>query len=355
VIEQRNHVIARLLPLLPAPSDESLDTGALAEHLQLRLDDQGRLLQRVLGRLADGGLLIRTRTGRYSSWRRSPDLQPLLATLPAPGAGAIAVTDLADRLGLTDATTSTALATLAWCGIAEHVTLADRPDLRYWRLTRTDHPGPQLRPPVLPASGTVVALIGSKRLQSCGRALADAVVDALVAAGIIHPGRHQAVELGQLDADTFTTGADRASGSADPFETVQAADLLIAATPTYQGTVSGLMKAFLDQLGPHALSGTVAIVGAVQTGIGWHSPAASALTSVLAEMGAHLPAPPLVVQGPQNPEQVAAGWVAVHGPAVTAALAAHQLAVTGQPAAAAKPACTTGTPHPADDRHVAAS
>jgi FMN reductase len=332
--------------VIPPPGDDSLFTGVLAERLQLGMDNHGRLLRQVLNRLARSGLLVHTKTGRRSYWQKSPLLQTLLTTLPAADTGAIATTDVADRLGLTDTTAATALDSLAWCGIAERVALTDRPAVRYWRLPCTDHRDRQPRNQAVLDPVTVVTLIGSKQPRSRGRALADATIDALTTAGIIRPGRRHVLELGQLGADAFTTAPHGTPASARLLETVHAADLLIATTPTYLGTFSGLMKACLDDLGPTALCGTVAVVGAVQTTTGRHSPAAAALTSVLAEMGAHLPAPPLVVQGPQNPKQVAAGWAALHGPAITPALAARAAAATARPAAAGPTPTDRSAAHP---------
>ncbi len=50
---------------------------------------------------------------------------------------------------------------------------------------------------------------------------------------------------------------DRATGEA--LLDVQDATLLVVATPTYRGSYTGALKAFLDQLPPNALAGVVAV------------------------------------------------------------------------------------------------
>lgn len=100
----------------------------------------------------------------------------------------------------------------------------------------------------------VVVLVGNPRLGSRTRALA-AAAEALVARLGFLDGTY-VLELAQVVGVSF--GPEPARGSAtvaDPFEVVRAARLLVVATPTYKGTYTGLLKIFLDQFGPGALSG----------------------------------------------------------------------------------------------------
>jgi FMN reductase len=120
---------------------------------------------------------------------------------------------------------------------------------------------PPPAPDVPPAE--VVLLIGNPRPGSRTRALAEAAAEAL----LDRLGRAatqlrgvQVLELADLVGVTF--GPEPAYGAvavADPFEAVRSARLLIVASPTYKGTYTGLLKIFLDQLGPDALSRTVAV------------------------------------------------------------------------------------------------
>ncbi len=70
---------------------------------------------------------------------------------------------------------------------------------------------------------------------------------------------------------------------------VQAADLLIVASPTYKATYTGLLKLFLDRFGAGSLAGTTA-VALMLGGDGRHALAPEAfLKPVLAELGASSP------------------------------------------------------------------
>jgi FMN reductase len=67
---------------------------------------------------------------------------------------------------------------------------------------------------------------------------------------------------------------------------VQDATLLVVATPTYQGSYTGALKVFLDQLPPHALAGVVA-VPVVTAGTQSQADTAEAfLARLLRELGA---------------------------------------------------------------------
>ena len=73
---------------------------------------------------------------------------------------------------------------------------------------------------------------------------------------------------------------------------VQAADLVVVASPTYKATYTGLLKLFLDRFGAGSMTGTAV---AVMLGGHWkHALAAQLLlTPVLVEIGATCPAPGL--------------------------------------------------------------
>ena len=88
--------------------------------------------------------------------------------------------------------------------------------------------------------------------------------------------------------------------------------LLIAATPAQLGTVSGLLKLLLDQIGPAGLTGTVAIAVAVETGRRARTTTGTTLTSLLTQVGALIPAPPLIVHGPVDTRPAADRWATAH-------------------------------------------
>ncbi len=92
--------------------------------------------------------------------------------------------------------------------------------------------------------------------------LADAVSAALVARG--EQVEVEAVELRPLAhalADNLLTGF--ATGAlADAVETVRRADALVAVTPVFSASYSGLFKTFFDVLEPGTLDGTPVLLGA---------------------------------------------------------------------------------------------
>ena len=163
----------------------------------------------------------------------------------------------------------------------------------------------------------VVELIGNPRPGSRTRALADAAVDALALDGRV------VFELSELVGITF--GLEPAVAKApvaDALEVVRAARLLVVATPTYKGTYTGLLKLFLDRFGHRELAGVVALPVAIAAAEDHRRSVGAALTELLVELGADVPAPPLAVLEPQAaaPAEAAADWAAQHAPALLAAL-----------------------------------
>jgi FMN reductase len=100
----------------------------------------------------------------------------------------------------------------------------------------------------------VVAVVGTIRSVSKTKALAELIISRLAAhadisAEVIEihaltPGLGAAVEREQLD--------ERAEAA---IRATESADLLIAATPVFRGSYSGLFKHFFDFVGQYALAG----------------------------------------------------------------------------------------------------
>jgi FMN reductase len=107
----------------------------------------------------------------------------------------------------------------------------------------------------------VVAVVGTTRSVSKTKALAELVIGRLAAHAEIsaevieihalNPGLGAAVEREQLDE-----GAEAAVRAAE------SADLLIAATPVFRGSYSGLFKHFFDFVGQYALAGKPVLLAA---------------------------------------------------------------------------------------------
>jgi FMN reductase len=166
----------------------------------------------------------------------------------------------------------------------------------------------------------VVALIGNPRPGSRTRALADAAVAELSARVALDEPR--VLELSEIVGVTFSAEPAVSAAPVDePFAVVRAARLLVVATPTYKGTYTGLLKLFLDRFGHRELSGVVAAPVAIAASEAHRQSVGGALTELLVELGANVPAPPLAVLE-TDVADAAGRWASEHGDAVAAALKA---------------------------------
>jgi FMN reductase len=128
---------------------------------------------------------------------------------------------------------------------------------------------------------SVVVLVGNPRPRSRTHDAAQVVAEALT-------GRpaDRTVELAELGPALFDPQDARV---AEAVKTVQAASLLVVASPTYKSSYTGLLKLFLDGFGSGSLAGVTAVP--LLLGAHWrHSLAADMLLKpVLVEMGATVP------------------------------------------------------------------
>ncbi|OZV77427.1 hypothetical protein CA850_23625 [Micromonospora echinospora] len=165
---------------------------------------------------------------------------------------------------------------------------------------------------------TTVELIGNPRAGSRTRTLADAVVTEL-ASHLERAGnplsRPTVLDLAELVGVSFGPAAARPDAPVDdPFAPVRAARLLVVATPAYKGTYTGLLKIFLDQLGPGDLAGVIALPVAVAGAPAHADRTATSLRDLLSELGAEATIPPLTALESRlaAPVEAAAEWVAAH-------------------------------------------
>jgi FMN reductase len=168
-------------------------------------------------------------------------------------------------------------------------------------------------------SADIVELIGNPRPGSRTRALADAATSAIVAtlhaAGVRLAGV-STLELGEIVAVSFGPGpAQPKTIMDDPHGIVRAARLLVVATPTYKGTYTGLLKVFLDQYGHRELAGIIAVPVGIAAAEAHRQSVGATLQELLVELGATVPVPPFTVLEKEldDPDRVAADWVARHG------------------------------------------
>jgi NAD(P)H-dependent FMN reductase len=313
----RQRITAPLLDLLPAPGDPPLSTTVLTARLVPAPADRERVWA-CLDRLARGGLVQRT-PGRSTLWTRTRLADLLLHALPGPGAAAATTSDLAALLGLGSGQVDAALTALAVCGIA-HRTPATRlrPGGPRWRRRPATEPVQPVWQPI-----RVVTLLGSNQPSSLTAQLAQAALDALTTTGIVTLTHHDRFHLGPPGRTTPSTLAP-ARPAPGPAEAIAGADLLITATPSYHGSVSGRLKHFLEELAPDAIRDLVAIAIAVETGGSRYDSAAGDLTALLEGRGARLPGPALVTFGFAPAARVADEWAAAHAASISHALTAHR-------------------------------
>lgn len=158
-----------------------------------------------------------------------------------------------------------------------------------------------------PASRTLEA---ASRL---GRELAGAEPEVIVDLATLGPGL--------LSFDPAESGPVN-----DAAAQVAAADLVVAACPTYKGTYTGLLKLFLDRFAPHYGTGLTGLAVPFMLGAGPAHALAPELTlrPVLTEIGAIVPVRGLYVldSAYDDPASYAA-WLEESRPVVTTLLTAR--------------------------------
>jgi FMN reductase len=137
-----------------------------------------------------------------------------------------------------------------------------------------------------------VTLIGNPKEQSRTATVALHATRAVIAVSGAQ-AQHQVVDLSALACRLLLP--QPSAVVEDAVESVLAADVLLVASPTYQGTYTGLLKVFLDRLGHRALGSAVALPVLVMK----HPEHALAvevhLRPLLVELGATVPTPGLAV------------------------------------------------------------
>jgi FMN reductase len=141
----------------------------------------------------------------------------------------------------------------------------------------------------------LVALVGNPRPGSRTAGVAQRLLDA-VGDRYAPADKRTLVDLAELTAAVGPPlGPDSARRYAEPLELVLGARFLVVATPTYKGSYTGLLKAFLDHVAAGALRPAVA-VPVTTVGSPAHTLAADVhLRPLLVELGAVTPTAALVV------------------------------------------------------------
>lgn len=162
----------------------------------------------------------------------------------------------------------------------------------------------------------VAVIIGNPnpggRTTRLGRAVGEAVAGPA--------GTVTTHELAGIGPQLFEWGNDDVASLT---AAVAASDVVVAASPTFKATYTGLLKAFFDNYGNDALSGCVAVpvmLGASPL----HALAVEVhLRAVLVELGASVPSRGLYVLESQidDLDAVVAGWATTAVPRIGAAVA----------------------------------
>jgi FMN reductase len=160
---------------------------------------------------------------------------------------------------------------------------------------------------------------GSRTLR-VAQAVADILVDRLDETYELGYNTERfVVDLADVAGELFDYPSQKIE---DLLERVAASDLLIAASPTYKATYTGLLKVFFDRYGNNALAGTVAVP--VMTGAApIHALAPELhLRPLLVELGATTPTRGLYVTESQfdDLDGVIGAWADAAAPVVGRAL-----------------------------------
>jgi FMN reductase len=175
---------------------------------------------------------------------------------------------------------------------------------------------------------SVAVLVGNPRVGSRTLGVALAVADSLVGR-LGDDSDRLVVDLAEVAIELFDPESQRVI---DLLEGVATSDLIIAASPTYKATYTGLLKSFLDRYPNNALGSAVAV--ALMTGAApIHALAPEVhLRPLLVELGATTPTRSLYVTEQQfdNLDVVIEAWVDVAGPQISRALAGGMGRTTGR-------------------------
>jgi FMN reductase len=181
------------------------------------------------------------------------------------------------------------------------------------------------------AAPVVLAVIGNPRPESRTHGLARTLVTEIATA--VDGTASEEVDLAVLGAAVLDWGDPAAAAAV---ERVLAADIVVLSSPTYKGSYSGLLKAFLDRIGGGALAGAAAIP-ILLGGAPNHTMAVSVhFAPLLVELGAVVPGGLFVLESDVDAfPSFAAGWVAERCSLLSGAVTSHRAAVAAITAMAA--------------------
>lgn len=161
-------------------------------------------------------------------------------------------------------------------------------------------------------AASVVALVGNPRRNSRTRELTERLAARLVDALGLPGTALRVVDLAEFGGAVIDGGP----AVEEALATVTSASVLVAATPVYKASYTGLLKAFLDRLGGGALRGVTAVPMTV-AGAPIHRLVADVhLRPLLVELGASTPTRAFAVEEAAlaDPVAVVEEWVRAEAP-----------------------------------------
>lgn len=162
----------------------------------------------------------------------------------------------------------------------------------------------------------IAIVVGNPKAKSRTLTAASAVADS-VSAALPGPVEIMTVDLAEVAGRLFDWGD---AGVAELNAAVAASDVLIAASPTYKATYTGLLKAFLDRYGNNGLAGVTAVPLMVGAGPVHALAPEVHLRPLLVELGASVPSRALYVMEAQFDDlgTVVDAWAETAHPLITA-------------------------------------
>jgi FMN reductase len=150
----------------------------------------------------------------------------------------------------------------------------------------------------LPRAAAAITIVGNpkagSRTLSAATALTDALIERWSGSGDNAAAKNKVIDLADI-AGGLLAPWSLSDEAANAVSQARSADLLIVASPTYKASFTGLLKLLLDALPAGSLSDTV-VVQLVISGAPTHGHLADVhLRPVLAELGAVMPAPSLLL------------------------------------------------------------
>lgn len=169
----------------------------------------------------------------------------------------------------------------------------------------------------------VAAVVGNPKAGSRTLAAATALAETLSAWVSTDTTPVRAVDLAEI-ADGVLAPWKLSAAAQDAAALARSARLLVIATPTYKASYTGLLKLFLDTLPAGSLAHTVVVPLTTSGGPAHRHLADIQLRPVLAELGAVVPAPSLLLEESELPQlaSLVAAYAERHGPLIGAAVAA---------------------------------